>query len=105
MLRRAIASAATDIHECCDGEDALSLYIDVRPDVVLMDVRMLRMDGIAATRQIISNYPDARIVMVTDYDDEEIRAAAREAGACGYALKQDLTDLAALVSTVTSRSV
>jgi CheY-like chemotaxis protein len=104
MLRRALASAATDIYECTDGEDALSSYISVHPDVVLMDVRMQRMDGIAATRQIISNYPNARIVMVTDYDEEEIRVAASEAGACGYALKQDLTTLATLVSIVAGPS-
>ena len=61
-----------------------------QPDIVLMDVRMPRMDGLAATRQIREFHPGARVVIVTDYDDEDLRKAAMEAGARGYVLKQNL---------------
>jgi len=61
---------------------------------------MPRMDGFAATRKIRHFDPEARVVIVTDYDDEDLRAAAREAGACGYALKQNLTELPVLIRSV-----
>jgi len=60
------------------------------------------MDGLAATRQIRRFNPSARVVMVTDYDDEDLRNAASEAGACAYALKQNLTELAGLIRSITS---
>jgi len=83
--------------ECSDGSDALSAYKDYQPDIVLMDIRMPRMDGLAATRQIREYNPTACVVMVTDYDDKDLRNAARQAGACAYALKQNLTELAPLM--------
>jgi CheY-like chemotaxis protein len=97
LLRRAVQQIATDTWECDDGVKALAAYIEHSPDLVLMDVRMPIMDGLAATRQIRKSDPHARIIIVTDCDDEETRAAASEAGAWGYALKQDLTTLEALI--------
>ena len=58
------------------------------------------MDGLIATRQIRKFDPAARIIIVTDCEDEETRAAARKAGACGFAVKQDLTTLEALIAGV-----
>ena len=100
LLRRVVGETASCIIECADGEDALAAYREQRPDIVLMDIRMPRVDGLAATRQIVEAYPSARIVVVTDYDDETLRRTAKEAGACAYALKQNLTDLAQLVVSV-----
>jgi CheY-like chemotaxis protein len=101
LLKRALQGiAATQIWECEDGADALSAYRDHLPDVVLMDLRMPRMDGLAATRKILRDYPTARIVIVTDCDEDELRVAATDAGACGYALKQDLTELEGLLHSI-----
>jgi CheY-like chemotaxis protein len=97
LLRRAVQQIATEIWECADGADALAVYSEQLPNVVLMDVRMPIMDGLAATRQIRKADPQARIIIVTDCDDEDMRAAASEAGASGYILKQDLTTLEALI--------
>ena len=97
LLRRSVQQIATEIWECADGADALAVYSEQLPNVVLMDVRMPIMDGLAATRHIRKADPQARIIIVTDCDDEETRAAASEAGAWGYALKQDLTTLEALI--------
>jgi CheY-like chemotaxis protein len=97
LIRRAIAHLANEIYECEDGADALKSYSEHQPDLVFMDVRMPRMDGLAATRLIKQNYPMARIVIVTDYDEQELRAAGFAAGAVGYALKDNLTELEDLI--------
>jgi DNA-binding NarL/FixJ family response regulator len=103
LLRRAVLDTASAIWECGDGAEALSSYTTHQPDIVLMDVRMPQVDGLTATRQIRKAHPAARIVMVTDCDDEDLRNAARDAGACGYALKQNLVDLAGLIRGIASR--
>ena len=97
LLRRAVQQVATAIWECGDGVEALAAYSEYRPDFVLMDVRMPILDGLSATRQIRKADPQARIIIVTDCDDEDMRAAASKAGASGYVLKQDLTTLEALI--------
>jgi DNA-binding NarL/FixJ family response regulator len=100
LIRCAVAEVATAIWERCDGADALAAYAAYRPSVVLMDIRMARMDGLAATRQIMRAYPLARVVILTDYDGAEIRNAAKRAGACACALKLNLLDLAELICSI-----
>jgi len=100
LIRHAVSEIADEVVECGDGDQAVETYAAHRPDLVLMDVRMPRMDGLAATRLLKREYPEARVFMVTDYDDDEVRSAASEAGACGYALKQNLTELDMLLSCV-----
>jgi CheY-like chemotaxis protein len=100
LLRRALLGTASRVWECSDGADALQFYTDYRPDIVLMDIRMPRMDGLLATKQIRQSDPLAKIVMVTDYDDEDLRRAATAAGACGYTLKQDLSELIELLRSL-----
>lgn len=100
-VRRLIAAivepVATDIRECEDGACAVAAYRAQRPDVVLMDIRMPDLDGIAATRQIRIFDPTAKIVIVTDYDDGQLREASAAAGASDYTLKDNLPDLVALL--------
>jgi CheY-like chemotaxis protein len=105
LLRSALAELAEEIWECCDGAAALAEYVAHQPDVVLMDIRMQRMDGLAATKQILLFDPSAKVLIVTDYDDDALRNAAREAGACGYALKLNLLDLAQQVRSLAVEGV
>jgi CheY-like chemotaxis protein len=98
MIRTVVADIAHPIHECADGAEAPALYLAHRPDWVLMDVEMPRVDGIAATRLITAALPAARILIVTQYDDARIRRASLEAGAQGCVLKQNLLELRSLLA-------
>lgn len=97
LLKRVVAEIDAAVVECSDGAHAMAAYIEHRPDIVLMDVRMPMMDGLTATRQIRKHDPLAKVVIVTDYDEDELRAMATEAGAYGYVVKQNLTRLAELI--------
>ncbi len=70
-----------------DGEEALRLVEEHQPDVVLMDLRMPRMDGIEATRRIREQHPHVHVVVLTTFSDEESVTAALGAGAIGYLTK------------------
>jgi CheY-like chemotaxis protein len=100
MLRRAVERLATEIRESENGEDAIKAYAEQSPDLVLMDIHMPQMDGLTATRQIRRFHPHARVLIVTAYEDEELRTAAREAGACGYVLKDKLFELPGVIRAV-----
>ena len=100
ILRRTLVETAGAIWECTDGADALAAYEEYRPDIVLMDVKMPRVDGLTATRQIRDYDPAARVIVVTDYEDQDLRAAVLEAGAREYVLKQDISDLPEIVSSL-----
>ncbi|MGM7723516.1 response regulator transcription factor [uncultured Metabacillus sp.] len=86
----AYLSAQPDIEvigEADNGKKGVELCLDLRPDVILMDLVMKEMDGIEATRQIIEAWPDAKIIIVTSFLDDEKVYPALEAGATSYLLK------------------
>ena len=97
-LLRFVLCDVAQLHECEDGADALAAYEAHRPDWVLMDLKMRRVDRLTAMREIIAAHPEARVVIVTEHDSPELRAAAAEMGAWGYVLKDDLTELRLLVA-------
>jgi two-component system, NarL family, response regulator LiaR len=83
-------SAQPDIEvigEADDGKKGVELCLDLRPDVILMDLVMKEMDGIEATKQIIESWPEAKIIIVTSFLDDEKVYPALEAGATSYLLK------------------
>lgn len=98
LIKCVVKDLAHEIFECFDGSQALAAYAQHQPDWVLMDIKMVHTDGIAATRQITAAFPDARVIIVTDYDDVELRIEAREAGACEYVVKENLLDLGRILS-------
>ena len=97
LMRSYLPDAFDEIYECEDGSDAVDRYREHLPDWVLMDWKMKRMDGITATRQIIAAYPQARILLVTSYDDDNLRRAGRKAGACGYIVKENLRSISEIL--------
>lgn len=98
LIRSIVASVGGDVVECDSGAEALAAYNTHRPDWVLMDVEMAGMDGILATHAIRARFPDARIIVVTQYTDVETRRAAAAAGAIGFVSKENLIELRALLT-------
>lgn len=87
---RLVLEAEPDIRivgEAADGQAAVSLAADLKPDVVLMDVRMPGLDGIAATESIIRARPETRVLVLTTFDLDEYAFGAIRAGASGFLLK------------------
>jgi DNA-binding NarL/FixJ family response regulator len=80
------------VAEASNGEEAIERFREVRPDIVLMDLSMPVMDGLAATQAILDEFPDARIIVLTTFDGDENIHQALEAGARGYLLKAMLAE-------------
>jgi two-component system, NarL family, response regulator LiaR len=86
----AYLSAQPDIEvvgEASDGKEGVKLALELRPDIILMDLVMKEMDGIEATKKIIENWPEAKVIIVTSFLDDEKVYPALEAGATSYMLK------------------
>jgi DNA-binding NarL/FixJ family response regulator len=81
-----------------DGVEALEQVSHCSPDVALMDLKMPRLNGIHATRQIVDRYPEVKVVVLTTYDTDEWLFDAIRAGACGYLLKD--SDSEAIVAAL-----
>ena len=87
--------------EAGNGREAVELFREHHPDVMLMDLRMPEMDGIAATQAIRKEFPDARIIALTSYDGDQDIYRALEAGVRGYLLKEMVhTDVLRAIRTV-----
>lgn len=92
------ASGVTVVGEATDGHEAVDVVVREVPDVVLMDIRMPRTDGLAATRRLRERGSPARILVLTTFDTDELIVAALRAGAAGFLLKDTApADLVAAV--------
>ncbi|MFE4582671.1 response regulator transcription factor [Streptomyces chartreusis] len=80
------------VGEAADGQEAVRLAERLRPDVILMDLRMPRLDGIEATRRILASVPGTHVLMLTTFDDDAEVYGALRAGAVGYLLKDGAPD-------------
>jgi two-component system, NarL family, response regulator LiaR len=91
----AVLSMQPDIEivgEAADGEEAVRKTLETRPDVVAMDLKMPRKDGVTAIGEISAALPDVRILVLTSFEDDESVFAAIKAGALGFVLKDSATD-------------
>lgn len=109
LVRKGIASILANepdmvlVAEAGDGREAVSLFKEHKPDVVLMDLRMPEIDGTLATRMIRQEAPDARIIALTSYDGDQDIYRALEAGVRGYILKEMVhTEVVRAIRTVHS---
>ena len=83
----AIEEGIQVVGQCANGREALQMVETLHPDVVLMDIRMPEMDGVAATREICSRHPETSVIILTTFEDDEIVFEGLQAGARGYLLK------------------
>ncbi len=70
-----------------NGKEAVDMASDIKPDIILMDIRMPEMDGVEAVRQISPLFPEIKIIMLSTYKEDALVRSALLAGACGYLLK------------------
>lgn len=100
---RIILSADPDIEVVgtgVNGEEAIGLYGKLKPDVLLMDIRMDKMNGLDAGKEILSSNPDAKILYLTTFLDDDYIIRALNIGAKGYMMKQDFESIVASVKAV-----
>ncbi|MBE5939697.1 MAG: response regulator transcription factor [Lachnospiraceae bacterium] len=100
---KTILEATPDINVLAmgaNGEEAISLYDEYKPDVLLMDIRMDKLNGLDAAKIIIEKYPDAKILLLTTFSDDEYIIKAIGLGAKGYILKQAFETIAPAINAV-----
>lgn len=85
---------------CGSGREAVSAFFEAKPDLVLSDIRMEDMDGLQATSEILKIDPDAKVILLTTFLDDEYINQALKVGAKGYILKQDCASLSDAVRAV-----
>jgi DNA-binding NarL/FixJ family response regulator len=88
----------TVVGEAVDGNEAVKLAASLKPDVVLMDIKMPGLDGIEATRRIVAESPKSRVLMLTTFEADNHVIQALKAGASGYVLKD--SQASAIVSSI-----
>lgn len=87
------------------GHDAISLFKEYIPDIVLMDIRMDKMNGIQATKEILEIDPNAKILLITTFEDEEYITSALAIGCKGYILKQNIGGIIPAINAVYSNNL
>ena len=99
VVRRWVEGLDSVICECVSASEALQLGAELRPDWVLVDAQLKPGNGLAALRELKTRFADARFVLVPGFDDEALREAALQAGACACLLKEELVALRSLLLT------
>ena len=97
MIKSMLVKTAHEFIECSDGSEVVAAYGRHHPDWILMDVVMQDMDGIAATQAVTQSFPEAKVIIVTQYDDADLLAKAKHAGAVEYVLKENLADIETII--------
>lgn len=105
MSLKMILESSGDIHVSAighDGSDALPLYQQHRPDILLMDIRMQHRNGTDALSDVLEQFPDARVLFLTTFVDDEYITKALQLGAKGYIIKQDYETIIPALNAVYS---
>ena len=98
MIRKTIeAESHTIVGEAKNGREAIALYAALKPDLVTMDITMREVDGFAAARAILNDDPEARIIFLSNLDEEKYSRTAMELGAKGYVNKHKSKEILPLI--------
>ena len=97
MIRKLIEDIDAEILECSDGGEAIEAYDTNLPDFVLMDINMQPLNGLTAAKEILSRHPEAKIIIVSQHQDEQTRETALSLGITAFVGKDDLTPLRDLI--------
>ena len=97
VIRRSCAALAAEFIECENGEDAVRAFTAAPQDWVIMDVQMPRMDGFAATADILRFKQDARVILISQFSEPEYAEHARQSGAICFIGKADLSGVAEVI--------
>lgn len=98
MLKSICVNVFNSILECDDGDSAVRIYREEKPDWILMDIKMNKLDGISATMKIKSIHPEAKIIIVSQYNDENVVDAAKNSGAIEFVNKEDLSKILEIIN-------
>jgi CheY-like chemotaxis protein len=98
LIRSLLIGVAQEFVECAGGEEAVARFATERPDWTVMDVVMPGMNGLAATRRIKAQFPEARILVITQHHNLKLRGSAREAGATSFLDKDQLIGLESILT-------
>ena len=97
LVRRWIEGLDSVICECVSASEALQFGAELRPDWVVVDAQLKPVNGLAALGELKARFANARFVLVSDFDDDDLRAAALRAGACACLPKEELSALRSLL--------
>jgi two-component system response regulator DegU len=98
VMRNIYSPLFDEVIECKDGTEAVSIFKQELPDWVVMDIKMKMMDGIEAAAKIISIYPDAKIIVVSQFKDSITIDSAMKAGAIEFVSKENLTKVIEVIN-------
>lgn len=90
LIRILVRKSFEQIYECLDGDEVVTCYMENKPDWVFLDIQMEHMDGISAAKLLISQFPTARIVIISNFDNLELRKVSEEIGVKYYLNKDEL---------------
>ena len=97
IIRKLVEEIDPEVIECSNGSQAIEMYELHRPDWVLMDINMREMDGLTAMRTILERHREARVVVVSQYQDARTRDTALAMGAHAFVGKEDLMSLRTMI--------
>ncbi len=97
IIREILGGKNNKIFECSDGQQAIELYKTYKPDWVLMNIKMQNIDGITATKKIIKEFPNAKVIIMTSYNNTYLKINAEKAGAKAFVLKDSLITLNSII--------
>ena len=99
-IKHVLESPDVETFSCTSSAKVLAMYEEHQPDIVVMDIRIKPLNGIKTTQLLKNLHPKARVIMLTSHNEPEYREAARQAGASGYVLKDNLPILKALIREI-----